>query len=62
VLILRIIIFIVFAVGIVNTLKESSGKIVNFIKKFALIGGVYLLSWPVTVIIVEFSFPNYMHR
>lgn len=52
VLILRIVVLLIFAVGICNSLRESSGKIVFFIRKLGWIGGAYLLSWPLTVLLV----------
>jgi hypothetical protein len=53
--------FLIFMIGIVNILKDAPGKIVFFIRKLALIGGIYLLSWPVTVLFVEMALPNYLH-
>jgi hypothetical protein len=52
VLVLRFIVFLIFLVGIGNSLKESSGKIIFFIRRLGWIGGAYLLSWPLTVLLV----------
>lgn len=62
ILILRVVMFFVFAGGILSSLKSAHGKKVYFIRKLGVIGGSYLLSWPLTVLIVENCFPNYMHR
>jgi len=56
------VLLVVFISGIFHCLKESSTKVVYFIKKFAIVGGLYLLCWPVTVLIVELTFPDYMHK
>ncbi len=52
ILISRMLIFIVFTCGIASCLKSSSGATTFFIRKFAIIGGSYLLSWPLTVLVV----------
>ena len=52
VLILRFCMFLLFTAGIAQSLQNTSGKIVFFIKKLGYIGGLYLLSWPVTVFAV----------
>lgn len=62
VLILRIVVFLIFLAGIGNSLRESSGKIIFFIRKLGWIGGAYLLSWPLTVLLVELLFPEQQHR
>jgi hypothetical protein len=59
---LRFVILVVFLVGLRQTLNMSSGKIVVFIKQFRAVGGVYLMSWPVTVLLAELILPNYMQR
>jgi hypothetical protein len=61
ILILRVVMFLIFITGIISCLKATSGKLVYFIRKLAVIGGAYLLSWPITVFIVEMTLPNYMH-
>jgi uncharacterized membrane protein len=62
VLVLRIVVFLIFVLGICNSLKESSGKIIQFIKKVGLVGGAYLISWPLTVLVVEMIFPEEQHK
>ena len=62
VLMLRIIVFLIFSWGISDSRKRSAGQVVSFINKFAVVGGIYLLSWPVTVLVVESFFPVQMHR
>jgi hypothetical protein len=62
VLALKVVLFLLFMAGICHSLSESSSKIIFFIKKLALVGSVYLLSWPATVLAVELALPNYMHR
>jgi hypothetical protein len=52
----------VFITGIFLCLKQSSGKIIHFIRKFAVVGGAYLLCWPITVLLIELLLPNFMHR
>jgi len=44
--------FLLFAAGIAKSLQNTSGKIVYFIKNLGYIGGLYLLSWPLTVFAV----------
>ncbi len=61
-LILRTIVFLIFVAGILRTMTESVGRIRNFIKRFGLVGGVYLISWPLTVVLVELLLPVYMHQ
>lgn len=61
ILVSRILMFLIFMTGIVNILKDAPGKIAFFIRKLALIGGIYLLSWPATVLFVELALPNYLH-
>ena len=43
-------------------MADSAGKLKHFIIKFGRFGSVYLLGWPVAVIISEFFLPNYMHN
>ena len=57
VLILRIVLFVIFLVGISSSLRKSSGKMMHFIRKLAWVGGTYLISWPLTVLVVEIGFP-----
>jgi hypothetical protein len=52
VLVLRIVMFLIFLTGILRSIESSSGKILHFIKKLGLIAGSYLISWPLTVLIV----------
>jgi hypothetical protein len=60
--ILRVFIFVLFIMGVTRTLSLSAGSIRRFVKKLGLVGGVYLLSWPLGVIIAELFLPNYMHN
>ena len=62
VLVLKTILFFIFVLGIIKSLKKASGKKIDFIKKFGLIGGAYLISWPAIVFIAEVCFPSYMHN
>jgi len=61
-LILKTFILIIFIIGILRTLSLSVGNIRKFIKKFALIGGLYLSIWPLVVVFAELCLPNYMHN
>lgn len=61
-LILRILIFVTFIIGILRSLSKSVGKTKIFLEKFSIRGGAYLLSWPVAVILSELLLPNYLHK
>ncbi len=62
VLMMRIVIFCIFLCGIANSMKNSAGKVVIFIRKLGLVGGMYLVSWPLTVLIAELGFPEVHHK
>jgi hypothetical protein len=62
VLVSRIVVLIIFVLGVLNSLKQASGHTSHFVRKFGLIGSIYLLSWPLTVIIVEFTCSAEHHR
>jgi hypothetical protein len=62
VLILRIILFLIFAIGVVNSLSKCSGHSKVVIKKLGIVGSLYLLAWPSVVIFAEIALPNYMRR
>lgn len=51
-----------FWLGIGNSLRESSGKIVHFIRKLGWVGSAYLLSWPLTVTLAELCLPESQHH
>jgi hypothetical protein len=51
-----------FFIGILRTLSLSVGNSRRFIKKFSLVGGFYLSSWPFIVIFSELFLPNYLHN
>lgn len=61
-LLLRILILIIFFIGALRTYNNETGKIRKFIKKLALVGGIYLAVWPFIVIFSEIFLPNYMHN
>jgi len=49
--------------GINKSLSESpSTKIKAFVQKLNLVGSSYLLSWPITVLIVEMLLPVHLHK
>ena len=48
--ILRTIVVVIFFIGILRTMSLSVGNIRRFVKKFSLIGGFYLSSWPIVVL------------
>ena len=48
--ILRLLIFVLFTIGALRTLSLSAGSIKRFVKKLGLVGGIYLLSWPLVVL------------
>ena len=54
--------FLIFLAGIIRSIESSSGKILHFIKKLGWIAGIYLISWPLTVLIVELIFPSAQHK
>jgi len=49
-LLLRILVLIIFFIGSLRTYNNQTGKIRKFIKKLALVGGIYLAVWPLIVI------------
>jgi hypothetical protein len=51
-LLIRIIIFGLFLIGIFLCLAESVGKRRHFIKKFGYQGGAYFIAWPLAVVFV----------
>jgi hypothetical protein len=59
---LRLLILGVFLAGLLDSFKHSSGKIVFFFRKLGLVGCVYFLCWPATVLAVEFALPTDLHR
>lgn len=59
---LRVVILGVFFVGLLRVYNRESANIRRFVKKLAAVGGVYLVSWPITVLVAEFLLPNYMHN
>jgi hypothetical protein len=48
---LRMMIVFIFLIGIIRTSNLSVGNTRRFIRKFGAIGAVYLLSWPLTVVV-----------
>ena len=62
VLILRLIILMVFWFGIMRSLRTSSGHVSSFLRKLNFLGGCYLISWPLTVLLVEMLLPTEHHR
>lgn len=62
VLVLRVIVALIFLLGIVNSLKQSSGKIIYFIRKLGWVGGIYLTCWPLTVLVTELFIPEEQHN
>lgn len=59
---LRIVILVIFLAGLIDSFKNSSGKIIYFFRKLGLVGAIYFLCWPITVLIVELTLPNDIHR
>lgn len=59
---LRVVIWMIFSVGVFRTLTQSVGKMKVFMKRLMVFGSSYLLSWPLTVFICELLLPNYVHR
>ena len=45
-----------------RSLRTSSGHVSTFLRKLNLIGGIYLISWPLTVLLVETLLPTEHHR
>ena len=61
-LLLRLVIFCAFIIGILKSISESVDKPKHFLKKFGIRGGCYLRSWPAAVVFAELLLPNYMHK
>lgn len=62
VLLLRSVIVLIFWLGVNRSLNNSSGHVSVFLKKLKYLGGMYLLCWPLTVMIVEACLPTEHHR
>lgn len=61
-LFLKIFMLLIFLIGVLRTFNQQTGAIRKFLKKLAVVGGVYLAVWPATVLFSEFFLPNYMHN
>ena len=48
--------------GIFRSVADSAGKLKHFIVKLGKFGSMYLLGWPIAVILSELLLPNYMHN
>ena len=59
---LRILILLIFISGVLRIYNRESAPIRKFMKKLGAVGGLYLASWPITVIFAEYFLPNYMHN
>ena len=62
VIFLKIVVLLIFFFGISDSLRKASGKIMIFVKKLGIVGGAYLASYPLTVLIVETIVPSEQHR
>ena len=45
----RIILILIFILAILNTYQKSRSKVKNFIKNFAILGGIYILALPLII-------------
>jgi hypothetical protein len=61
-LVLRIFILLIFTAGVLRIYNREAASIRKFMRKLGAVGGLYLASWPLTVIIAEIFLPNYMHN
>ena len=59
---LRIFLFLIFIIGVCSSLDKSSSFIIFFIKKLAIVGSLYLLSWPAIVLLAEGLLPDYLQH
>jgi hypothetical protein len=59
---LRILILLIFTTGVIRIYNRESALIRKFIKKLGAVGGLYLCSWPLTVILAEYFLPNHIHN
>ncbi len=59
---LRILILLIFISGVLRIYNRESAPIRKFMKKLGAVGGLYLASWPITVIFAEYFLLNYMHN
>jgi hypothetical protein len=56
----RFIAYVSFAGGCFKKISESVGIHKHFMKRFLKLGSVYLLSWPIAVIVCFIFLPKYM--
>jgi hypothetical protein len=56
----RFVTYVSFAGGCLKKISESVGIHKHFMKKFLKLGSIYLLSWPISVILSEIFLPKYM--
>lgn len=49
-LFLKIFMLLIFLIGVLRTFNQQTGAIRKFLKKLAVVGGVYLAVWPATVL------------
>lgn len=61
-LFLRLTVLALFVVGILRSLSSSVGRMKQFLKRFALEGGAFLISWPLAALLAELFLPAYMQR
>ena len=47
----RILIALIFIIGIMNTYHKSRAKVQNFVIYFAVLGGFYILALPIIILI-----------
>ena len=58
----KLIVVIVFIYGTRKSIAKCAGKIRHFMEKFEFWGILYLLGWPVGILICETVIPEYKHK
>jgi hypothetical protein len=56
----RVLLFVFFGLGCFKLAGMSVGKRRHFAKNFGRLGAIFLLGWPLAVLICELLFPKYM--
>lgn len=61
-LLMRVLLFVLFSLGVLRSMTESAGRLRTFLKKFGIMGSLYMIGWPLAVILAEIFLPNYLHQ
>jgi hypothetical protein len=61
---MRIILLIIFSLGIIRTLNRfsSESRSKAIVRKIGFLGGSYLIAWPLALLIVKLTLPVYLQK